>query len=161
MNRILIQPLLLLVLLVATSGVLAGNQDPAQGIVIKEVTVVGSTVFDEGDLQAAINPPIGETIYIEDVLEMVDAITSLYVDAGYITSGAVLPDQDVSGGRIVLNVVEGQLAGVNVVSTSTPLLSPLSASDAATCCCNADVTAGKAWRNTSRCNAYKGLTTGG
>lgn len=117
MNRILIQPLLLLVLLVATSGVLAGNQDLAQGIVIKEVTVVGSTVFDEGDLQAAINPPIGETIYIEDVLEMVDAITSLYVDAGYITSGAVLPDQDVSGGRIVLNVVEGQLAGVNVVST--------------------------------------------
>jgi len=58
MNRILIQPLLLLVLLVATSGVLAGNQDLAQGIVIKEVTVLGSTVFDEGDLQADAPPSV-------------------------------------------------------------------------------------------------------
>lgn len=116
MKRIIIQVVVLLALSLSTSGALGDHRDLAKGIVIQEVQVVGSTVFDSGTLLSVINPPIGETIYIEDVLEMVDAITTLYVDAGYITSGAVLPDQDVSDGRIILNVVEGELAGINVVS---------------------------------------------
>ncbi|MDG1112344.1 MAG: ShlB/FhaC/HecB family hemolysin secretion/activation protein [Pseudomonadales bacterium] len=108
---------LLALALINSSQIAAANQDLATGIVLKAVTVTGNTVFTEADLDGAMAAEIGETVYIEDILGMVDAITALYVEAGYITSGAVLPDQDVADGRIIIAVIEGQLNGVKIKSS--------------------------------------------
>ena len=108
--------LVLMAVLAVSYQAVADNQDLAKGIVLKAVTVTGATVFTDADLDRAMAPAIGETVYIEDILGMVDAITALYVAAGYITSGAVLPDQDVADGGITISVVEGQLNGVNIKS---------------------------------------------
>ena len=81
---------LLILALVAGSQVAADNLDLANGIVLKAVTVTGATVFNDADLERAMTPAIGKKVYIEDILGMVDAITALYVEGGYITSGAVL-----------------------------------------------------------------------
>ena len=105
---------LLALSLIIGSQVAADNQDLASGIVLKAVTVTDATVFSETDLNTAMAPAIGKTVYIEDILGMVDAVTALYVEAGYITSGASLPNQDVADGRITIAVVEGQLNGVRV-----------------------------------------------
>lgn len=114
--QIIVTTALLALSLITGSQVAADNQDLASGIVLKAVTVTDATVFSEADLRDAMAPAIGETVYIEDILGMVDAITALYVEAGYITSGAILPDQDVADGRITIAVIEGQLNGVNVKS---------------------------------------------
>ncbi len=42
------------------------------------------------------------------------ALTKHYVDAGFITSGALLPDQDVASGVIRFQIVEGQLQEVDL-----------------------------------------------
>src|SRR5262249_37350 len=43
-----------------------------------------------------------------------ETITKYYLKNGYINSGAVLPDQDLSGGIVTLVIVEGRLSQVYV-----------------------------------------------
>ena len=92
-------------------------QDLATGIVLKRVEVSGATVFSQVEINNALANVEGQTVYIEDILAMVDRLTGLYVDAGYITSGAVLPDQDVSDGIVRIDIVEGDLAQISLTTS--------------------------------------------
>jgi hemolysin activation/secretion protein len=51
------------------------------------------------------------------LLELRRLLTILYVDCGYITSGAILPDQRIIEGVVTFQVVEGHLAQINVFGT--------------------------------------------
>ncbi len=42
------------------------------------------------------------------------ALTLLYVNNGYVNSGAILPDQTVTEGVLTYQIIEGQLSAVNV-----------------------------------------------
>jgi hemolysin activation/secretion protein len=79
--------------------------------------VVGSTVFAEADFARVLAPYTGREIGSEELIAARDAVTRLYVQNGYISSGALLPDQDVANGVIELEVVEGRLGEVTVRGT--------------------------------------------
>ncbi len=76
--------------------------------------IVGSTVFDDVTLRNAVARYNDREVAAEELLAARDAITRLYIDAGYPTSGAVLPDQDPQDGVVRLEVVEGALARIEV-----------------------------------------------
>ena len=42
------------------------------------------------------------------------ALTRLYIDAGYINSGAVIPDQTVRDGVITMQIIEGELTAIDI-----------------------------------------------
>ena len=48
----------------------------------------------------------GRPISSEELLAARDAVTQHYVDAGYVTSGAVVPDQKLEDGLVRIQVVE-------------------------------------------------------
>jgi hemolysin activation/secretion protein len=75
--------------------------------------VRGSTVFDEAELARVLAPYTDREISSEELIAARDAVTRLYVDHGYVSSGAVLPDQDVNGSVIELVVDEGKLGEVS------------------------------------------------
>jgi len=79
--------------------------------------VTGSTVFSQEELARVLAPYTGREISSEDLIAARDAVTRLYVDHGYVSSGAVLPDQDVKDGVIQLDVVEGRLGEISVLGT--------------------------------------------
>lgn len=79
--------------------------------------ITGSSVFDEATLTATVARFAGRTITSEELLAARDALTTLYVDNGYVTSGAVIPDQDIADGVIRLRIVEGRLDDVIVTGT--------------------------------------------
>jgi hemolysin activation/secretion protein len=79
--------------------------------------VVGSTVFTDADFARVLAPYTGREIGSEELIAARDAVTRLYVENGYISSGALLPDQDVANGVIELQVVEGRLGEVTVRGT--------------------------------------------
>jgi hemolysin activation/secretion protein len=80
--------------------------------------VSGNTVLPEGEIQAALAPFTGRRLSAEDLIAARDAVTRLYVDHGYATSGAFLPDQRVSEGIVELQVEEGRLEDVHVTGAS-------------------------------------------
>ena len=83
-------------------------------IVVREFRVTGSTVFTQAQLAAVTAPYVGHPISSEDLNELRDRLTLLYVDAGYLNSGAVLPDQDVREGVVEYQIVEGRLEDIRV-----------------------------------------------
>jgi len=93
---------------------------PAEGLAsglrlqVERFEITGSTVFGADELARAVAPFTGRELQTEGLLAARDAVTRLYVDAGYVTSGAVIPDQNPTGGVVRLDVVEGRLAAVDV-----------------------------------------------
>jgi hemolysin activation/secretion protein len=83
-------------------------------VFVREIRVVGSTVFSREQLAALTGPYTNREVTAEDLETLRLALTRLYVDRGYINSGAVLPDQTVTDGVVVYDVIEGKLTGIEV-----------------------------------------------
>lgn len=81
---------------------------------IKNVSVLGSTVFSKSELDSVVGPYIGKQAKFEELLAIRAAITDYYTKRGYTTSGAFLPPQDVSNGLVSVQVVEGELERVEI-----------------------------------------------
>jgi hemolysin activation/secretion protein len=81
---------------------------------VQRVEVLGSTAFSPPELQAAVASFIGKEATFEDLLAIRAAITTLYTQNGYTTSGAFLPPQDVTNGVVQVQVVEGAIEKIEI-----------------------------------------------
>lgn len=81
---------------------------------VRRVEVLGSTVFSPTELEAAVASFIGKEASFEELLAIRSAITKLYTDNQYTTSGAFLPSQDVTDGVVKVQVVEGAIEKINI-----------------------------------------------
>jgi hemolysin activation/secretion protein len=84
---------------------------------VQRFEIVGSTVFSSEKLAEVMAPFTGRPVSLAELLQARSAITQLYVDAGYITSGAYLPPQKFEAGVVKIQVVEGGLEAINVTGT--------------------------------------------
>lgn len=83
-------------------------------ILVRAFEVEGSTVFGEDDFRPLLAPWIGRELSSADLVAVRDAVTQLYLEHGYLNSGAVIPDQDLEGGVVAIRVIEGRLVGIEV-----------------------------------------------
>ena len=83
-------------------------------IFIKSIEVVGNTVL-QTEIDQQIQPFKRRTVAFEDLICLRSQITNLYIQNGYVTSGAFLPNnQDLSSGHIQIQVVEGELEQIEI-----------------------------------------------
>jgi hemolysin activation/secretion protein len=83
-------------------------------VFVKAFRVEGSSVFTDGELERLTAPFSGREISSEELLRARDAITNYYIDHGYLTSGAYIPDQDADDGIVTIRAVEGILTDIEV-----------------------------------------------
>jgi hemolysin activation/secretion protein len=89
-----------------------------RSITIKSIQVVGQTVL-KPEINQLITPYIGQTKTFDELLELRSQITQLYLDNGYLSSGAFLPNnQDLSSGEITIQVIEGDLEKIEITGLS-------------------------------------------
>src|SRR5262245_21897044 len=83
----------------------------ADTLLLKQVRFEGNRSISTSRLEQEILPYIDRRVSVDDLEQIRLNLTKLYIDAGYITSGVVLPDQDVDpeNGVILFQVVEGTL----------------------------------------------------
>ena len=86
-------------------------------VLVREIDITGSTVFSQDTLDALTKPYHNKPITTEDLEELRRAITLLYVNDGYINSGAIIPDQTISNGIVTIQIIEGQLADIEIEGT--------------------------------------------
>ena len=91
-----------------------GAGEAAVKIAVKRFEFTGNTVFSKRELAKLVAPFTNRQITSEDLEAARVAITKHYIDAGYISSGALLPDQDVAGGVVRFQIVEGRLKEVDL-----------------------------------------------
>ncbi|MEM6716279.1 MAG: ShlB/FhaC/HecB family hemolysin secretion/activation protein [Cyanobacteria bacterium P01_C01_bin.147] len=86
-------------------------------ITVERFIVEGSTVFSEAELQAVLAPYTGRPLTLNELLEARSAITQLYVEGGYVASGAFIPPQAPAAGTVLIQVIEGSLVDIEVNGT--------------------------------------------
>lgn len=94
------------------SKALSDDLSECPSVLAKEVRFVGNTIFADEELLEIAKPYIGTSLASEKLLELKNKITQHYIDHGYINSGAVLPDQDISDGVILYEIKEGTLGDI-------------------------------------------------
>ncbi|MBY0401353.1 hypothetical protein K2X89_13725, partial [Myxococcota bacterium] len=88
------------------------------GIVVRELELVGNTAIDDETLLRAATPFLGRPLDSAELERLRRALTRVYVDAGYVSSGATLPEQEVREGRLRIEITEGRLAEIRIVGAS-------------------------------------------
>ena len=86
----------------------------SDSFLIKKVEVQGNTILHE-EIAALTQPYQNREVTFEDLLQLRSAIAQLYIQNGYITSAAFLPNnQDLSNGIVTIQVVEGELESIEI-----------------------------------------------
>ncbi len=83
-------------------------------IVVKEIQVVGSTAFTPQQLAEVTASYTNRELTAEDLEALRLGLTYFYINHGYVTSGAVVPEQDVADGVLTMQIIEGKITAVNV-----------------------------------------------
>ncbi|MBW4662981.1 MAG: ShlB/FhaC/HecB family hemolysin secretion/activation protein [Chroococcus sp. CMT-3BRIN-NPC107] len=91
--------------------------DRLQTINVERFEVVGSTVFSRQQLAKVLEPFTNRPISFAELFQARSAITQLYFDNGYITSGAYIPPQTLQGKVVTITVLEGGLENIQVTGT--------------------------------------------
>lgn len=90
------------------------SPDDSERFFVREIVVSGNTVLQE-QIERLSRPLKRRSVTFEDLVCLRSKITELYVNHGYITSGAFLPNnQDLSSGVVQIQVVEGELEQIEI-----------------------------------------------
>ena len=91
---------------------------PVLRVFVREIKIIGSTAFSTEELAKITGPYTNRELSSEDIEALRVALTLLYVNNGYVNSGAILPDQTVTSGIVTYQTIEGSLTGVEVTGNS-------------------------------------------
>ncbi|MES1023166.1 ShlB/FhaC/HecB family hemolysin secretion/activation protein [Gloeocapsa sp. BRSZ] len=81
---------------------------------VNRVEVLGSTVLQD-EIAELTEAFANREVTFEDLIQLRTDITQLYIDNGYVTSGAFLPvNQDITSGVVTIQVVEGELERIDI-----------------------------------------------
>ncbi len=82
---------------------------------VREIQVTGAEAVDSRALDQVLTAFEGRPLSFNDMVQLRDQLTALYVEAGYVTSGAVL--EALEEGVLRIRIVEGALERIEVHST--------------------------------------------
>ncbi|WP_228055540.1 ShlB/FhaC/HecB family hemolysin secretion/activation protein [Lusitaniella coriacea] len=94
------------------------GEDVPDVIRVERFEILGSTVFSEEEWAEVTAPFTNRSISFAELLEVRSLITQHYIDRGYITTGALIPPQELSDGVVQIQVVEGGVEDINVTGTT-------------------------------------------
>ena len=92
----------------------APTQPGTVRVLVRDVRVIGNTAFSDTEIGEVTAPFKNQTLLTEDLERLRLALTLLYINKGYLTSGAIIPDQDVTSGIITVQIIEGKLTRIDI-----------------------------------------------
>lgn len=100
-------------------GASGGTLSTTPTILVKRIVVEGVTAFDSSTIAKLVSPYENKVVSSADLQSLRAILTKLYVINGYVSSGVLLPDQQVKDGVVTYRAVEGKLSRVELDRAST------------------------------------------
>ncbi len=91
---------------------------PQLGVIINTIHVEGNTVFTPEELSKVTAPYENRELSTEELEELRRNLTLLYINKGYVNSGAVIPDQSIENGKLTYRIIEGKLSDIQIEGTA-------------------------------------------
>lgn len=93
----------------------AYTADPAlRKVLIRELYVEGNTVLNSDVVSEILGRYLGRDAGYEELQQLRNELTQAYIARGYVNSGVLLPDQEVTNGVVTLKAIEGTLNAVEL-----------------------------------------------
>ncbi|MGM3175383.1 ShlB/FhaC/HecB family hemolysin secretion/activation protein [Dickeya lacustris] len=80
-----------------------------------------STLLDAGDRVRLGAPYVGQCVRLAQINQLVHDVSNWYIERGYVTSRAFLREQDLSGGELQLEILEGRVEAITVNQSAAGL----------------------------------------
>ncbi len=101
------------------------DSQPGVRFAVWEFQVKGNTLLERTTIELALTPFLGPDKSADTVNEAASNLERAYKNAGYPMVAVNVPNQDVSGGKVLLDVVEGTVSRVRVSGSQYHLLSEI------------------------------------
>jgi len=95
-----------------------GDVAALQRVHIGRVQLDGNTVLPADEVDALLADYANRDVTMDDLQALRYALTSLYVQHGYVSSGVVIPDQRLDAGTVRLTAVEGRVTRISVLGNN-------------------------------------------
>jgi hemolysin activation/secretion protein len=89
---------------------------------LRSLTVKGSSVYSSGDLVQEWSGMLGREVSVDEIFKLADKLSARYRTDGYVLSQVIVPHQEIDGGRVTLQAVEGYLSDVKFEGDPLPSL---------------------------------------
>lgn len=83
-------------------------------VAVNNIAVSGTVLLPATELRHATARWEGRCLGLVELNSLLEALTFLYVERGYVASRAYLPEQDLSDGSLDVSVIEGNLEGISL-----------------------------------------------
>lgn len=83
-------------------------------ILIENFRVVGNQVIPDEEIDRILSEYEGKRLTLFEIYEIADELTGIYHDRGYGLASVTVPAQKVADGEVLLEVIEGRVAKINV-----------------------------------------------
>ncbi len=103
------------------SGASADNGGPCRDI--HEVVIGSAPNLPAADRAHLTKVYSGHCLKVHDIEQLMSDITNSYIDRGYVTTRVYLPEQDLSGGRLSVMVVEGVVEKISLTGKGADRIS--------------------------------------
>ena len=94
------------------------DRAPQLRTIIRTIHVEGSTVFTQEELSQVTAKYENQELSTDDLEALRKELTLLYINNGYVNSGAIIPDQSIQNGEITYQVIEGKLTDIQIDGTN-------------------------------------------
>ena len=91
---------------------------PALRFTLKGLRITGATAFSDADFQPVLQQDIGRDVGFADLTELAARLTRFYHQRGYPLASAYLPAQDIQGGVVRIQILEGRIGKVELRNRS-------------------------------------------
>ena len=92
--------------------------DVTSKVRVTQFVLEGNRVVDSATLLALLQPALGQTLTLAQLEELATRITRHYRASGYFVARAYIPAQELTDGKLVIRVVEGQYGKFILSNTS-------------------------------------------
>ncbi|NJO44541.1 MAG: ShlB/FhaC/HecB family hemolysin secretion/activation protein [Oscillatoriales cyanobacterium RM2_1_1] len=93
------------------------TDDSQTPIPVQTVEVKGSSILTPAEIQTLVEPVEGRSVTLQQLQDVADKITEFYLERGFITSRAIIPEQTITDGTVEIQVIEGSLEEIRVEGT--------------------------------------------
>jgi hemolysin activation/secretion protein len=83
-------------------------------VFVRQIRITGNRAVSTEELAKIAAPYENRALSFSDLQELRDKLTLAYVERGYVTSGATLPEQTITDGVVEIRIVEGELENVEI-----------------------------------------------
>ena len=85
-----------------------------KGVYAENIKVSPSQILTQSEIQAILEEYIGTNVTFDQLQGIVKDLNKLYLQKGYVTARAYLPEQTIEGGVINIELIEGKFGNINI-----------------------------------------------